>query len=189
MHGGPLSYRHYTARRGAFCRHRGALAGRLYSLAMLFLLAAVLVAVDQLTKAWSKQTFAPGESMPLALGFNFTYVENTGAAFGLFRGVSFELFGYQVDGVVLLGLLSALVSVALVIYMLGRGRQLPLLGRLALAFILAGAVGNPDRPVRAPLRHRFHPFPGGWFDFPVFNVADICVVVGAIAAVHLGFPA
>src|SRR5690625_1538602 len=37
VHGGPLSYRHYTARRGAFCRHRGALAGRLYSLAMLFL--------------------------------------------------------------------------------------------------------------------------------------------------------
>lgn len=187
MHGGPLSYRHYTARRGAFCRHRGALAGRLYSLAMLFLLAAVLVAVDQLTKAWSKQTFAPGESMPLALGFNFTYVENTGAAFGLFRGVSFELFGYQVDGVVLLGLLSALVSLALVIYMLGRGRQLPLLGRLALAFILAGAVGNLiDRFAHRYVIDFIH-FQVGWFDFPVFNVADICVVVGAIMLFIWGF--
>ncbi len=147
---------------------------------MLPLLAAVLVVVDQLTKAWSARTFAPGESMPLALGFNFTYVENNGAAFGLFRNVSLELFGLNIDGVFLLGILSALVSVGLLVYLLGRGRQLPLFGRTALWIILAGAVGNMiDRFAHHFVVDFIH-FKVSSFDFPVFNVADICVVIGAI---------
>lgn len=147
---------------------------------MLLVMAALLVVIDQLTKAWSARTFAPGESMPLALGFNFTYVENNGAAFGLFRNVSLQLFGLDIDGVFLLGILSAVVSVGLLIYLLGRGRQLPLFGRLSLWIILAGAVGNMiDRFAHHFVVDFIH-FRVGSFDFPVFNVADICVVVGAI---------
>lgn len=154
---------------------------------MLFILAALLVAVDQLTKAWSARSFAPGESQPLGLGFSFTYVENTGAAFGLFRGVSFDLFGFQVDGVILLGILSAAVSLGLLAYMLGRGRQLPFLGRFSLALILAGAVGNLiDRFAHHFVIDFIH-FRVGWFDFPVFNVADMCVVIGAILLFIWGF--
>ncbi len=154
---------------------------------MLIILAAILVILDQLTKAWSARTFSPGESMPLGLGFSFTYVENTGAAFGLFRGVSFEVLGYQVDGVVLLGVLSAIVSVALLVYMLGRGRKLPSFGRFSLALILAGAVGNMIDRFAYHFVIDFIHFRVGWFDFPVFNVADICVVVGAILLFIWGF--
>lgn len=154
---------------------------------MLIFLAAILVVLDQLTKAWSARTFGPGESMPLGLGFSFTYVENTGAAFGLFRGVSFDLFGYRVDGVILLGILSAVVSVVLLVYLLGRGRQLPFLGRFSLSLILAGAVGNLiDRFAHHFVIDFIH-FRVGWFDFPVFNVADICVVVGALLLFVWGF--
>ena len=146
---------------------------------MLPLMAAALVVIDQLTKAWSARTFMPGESLSLALGFNLTYVENTGAAFGMFRNVSLELFGLQIDGVFLLGILSALVSLGLLIYLLARGKQLPLLGRTALWIVLAGAVGNMiDRFAHHFVVDFIH-FQLSWFNFPVFNVADICVVVGA----------
>ncbi len=154
---------------------------------MLLLMAALLVALDQLTKVWSARTFSFGESMPLALGFNFTYVENTGAAFGLFRGVSFELFGLTVDGVVLLGIVSLLVSAGLLVYLLTRGRDLPFFGKFALYVILAGAVGNMiDRFAYGFVIDFIH-FQVGSFNFPVFNVADICVVLGAIMLFIWGF--
>lgn len=125
--------------------------------------------------------------MPLALGFNFTYVENTGAAFGFFRGVSFELFGLTIDGVVLLGVVSLLVSVGLLVYLLTRGRALPFFGRFALYVILAGAVGNMiDRFAYHYVIDFIH-FQVGSFNFPVFNVADICVVLGAIMLFIWGF--
>lgn len=158
-----------------------------YTRAMFPVLAILLVVADQLTKAWSARTFAPGESQPLFLGFNLTYVENTGAAFGFFRGISFELFGLTIDGVVLLGVVSALVSAGLLVYLLRAGRSQPAFGRLALWIILAGAVGNMiDR-----FAHRFvidfiH-FRVSWLDFPVFNVADMCVVIGAFMLVIWGF--
>lgn len=154
---------------------------------MLLLMAALLVVVDQVTKAWSARTFAPGESMPLGLGFNFTYVENTGAAFGFFRGVSFELAGVTVDGVFLLGILSLLVAVSLLIYLLGRGRELPFFGRFSLYLILAGAVGNMIDRFAFHYVIDFIHFQVGWFNFPVFNVADICVTVGAIMLFIWGF--
>lgn len=147
---------------------------------MLLLMSALLVVLDQATKWWAKASFAQGGSMPLALGFNFTYVENTGAAFGILRGVSFQLFGWHVDGVVLLGLLSLAVSVALIWYLLVRGRDLGTGTRLALHLVLAGAVGNMID--RLALRYviDFIHFQAGNFNFPVFNVADSCVVIGAI---------
>ncbi len=147
---------------------------------MHFIIAALLVALDQASKYWARAEFGQGGSMPVGLGFSFTYVENTGAAFGMFRGVSFEVFGYTVDGVVLLGLLSLVISVLVAIYLARNVRRTPPLMNAALALILAGAVGNMiDR-----LLHRFvidfiH-FQWGSFNFPVFNVADSAVVIGAV---------
>lgn len=158
-----------------------------YNSLMFIIFASALVVLDQLTKAWSKRTFGPGESQPLPLGFNFTYVENTGAAFGMFRNLAFDVFGFRVDGVILLGLLSGVVAAVLLFQLLKKRRSQPLLLRAALTLILAGAVGNMiDR-----FAHRFvvdfiH-FRVGSFDFPVFNVADICVVAGAGLLFVYGF--
>lgn len=152
---------------------------RSYNPVMFVLFASALVLLDQLTKAWSARTFVPGESQPLLLGFNFTYVENTGAAFGMFRNVAVTVFGYRLDGVVLLGLLSGLVALGLLIYLLRNSRSLTRGMRLALTLILAGAVGNMiDRLVHRFVVDFIH-FRVEGFDFPVFNVADICVVIGA----------
>lgn len=147
---------------------------------MFVLFASALVVLDQLTKAWAARTFAPGESLPLLLGFNFTYVENTGAAFGMFRNLAFDVAGFRVDGVILLGILSGAVALGLLAYLLRSGPAMPRGLRLALTLILAGAVGNMiDRFLHRFVVDFIH-FQVGSFDFPVFNVADICVVCGAL---------
>ncbi len=154
---------------------------------MLLLLAALLVAADQWTKAWSASTFRAGGSLPVGLGFNFTYVENTGAAFGILRNVSFNVFGLNVDGVVLLGILSLVVSVLLVWFIVRHSGTVSRLTRIALALLLAGAAGNMiDRLLHRYVIDFIH-FQWGNFNFPVFNVADICVVVGAGLLLLSGF--
>lgn len=103
--------------------------------------------------------------------FDLTFLKNTGAAFGLFQG-----------GAQWLVWISLVVGFGLLIYM-GRTR-LPWLQQVAFSLIAAGALGNAiDRLGR------------GWVvdyidinrtglsfldNFPVFNLADSCVVIGVI---------
>ncbi|MEI9998308.1 MAG: signal peptidase II [Verrucomicrobiota bacterium] len=55
-----------------------------------YLVAAAVLALDQITKAWTVASLLPGETVALIPGFfNLTYVQNTGVAFGLFRGEGF----------------------------------------------------------------------------------------------------
>jgi signal peptidase II len=137
---------------------------------MYFVLAALLLVLDQLTKWWSSTTFPlNGEGRYVFLGFHVTYVKNTGAAFGIFQ-----------DGTLPLGILSAVVSAAILVYLIVRGKTLPVLQRYALASIFAGAVGNMIDRFRLGYVIDFIHFNVPGFSFPVFNVADSCVVVGAI---------
>lgn len=147
---------------------------------MHLLLAALLIAADQATKLWAKTTFEPGGSeLELGLGFALTYTRNSGAAFGIFRDLSVPLGPLVIDGTVLLGLLSAIVGAGLLVYLLRNARRLDGLQLTALTLIFAGAIGNMiDRLALGYVVDWVH-FEVGWFDFPVFNLADSCVVVGA----------
>jgi signal peptidase II len=137
---------------------------------MYFVLAALLLILDQATKLWSQATFPlNGEGRYVFLGFYFTYVQNTGAAFGIFQ-----------DGTLPLGILSAVVSLAIIVYLVTRGKTMPVLQRYALASILAGAIGNMIDRFRLGYVIDFIHFKVPGFSFPVFNVADSCVVIGAI---------
>lgn len=145
---------------------------------MHMLLALILVAADQVTKWWARTSFSHGESRELGLGFSFTHVSNTGAAFGLLHDFEMDLGVLVVDGTLLLGLLSAIVSVLLTWYIVSRGSSIPPLARLALVLVLGGAVGNMiDRIWLGHVIDFIH-FQSGDFNFPVFNLADTFVVVG-----------
>jgi signal peptidase II len=142
-----------------------------------------LLALDQTTKWLVRQNLAVGEAWApipaLAKIFTFTHVQNTGVAFGQLAGLGW-LF--------MLVNLAVLVGVIVYYPRIPQG-QWPL--RLAAALILAGDLGNViDR-----LRTAFHiaQYSGNlwtalpqasvtdFFDFkiwPVFNVADFCVVSG-----------
>ena len=147
---------------------------------MFAIYAFLLIALDQASKLWAASTFPlDGPGRPLALGFNFTYVQNTGAAFGIFQGVEIPLGFVTLNGTHLLGLLSATVSIFIFFYLWRNSKTLSRLQHIALTLILAGAVGNMIDRFRLSYVIDFIHFKLPNFNFPVFNVADSCVVIGA----------
>ncbi len=147
---------------------------------MYLIFAAALVVLDQLTKVWAVNTFPlNGPSVPLGLGFNFTYTRNIGAAFGILqRGPTTTL---------LLGILSAVVALWIFIYLIRNSRTLPRAQVWAFTLILAGAVGNMiDRFALGYVRDFIHFYLPN-FNFPVFNVADSYVVIGAALLILASF--
>jgi signal peptidase II len=126
------------------------------------------IILDQLSKYWVVQTFLEqGKTIPLWAGvFHLTYVVNTGAAFSFFRG-----------GVGWLRWLSLGVSIGLMA-LAWFGPRLRLIEQLAYGFILAGALGNG-------IDRFFHNYVIDFLDFrlinfPVFNLADVCINIGII---------
>lgn len=136
---------------------------------LLFLIALLVVAADQLSKVWIRSNLLVGQSLFEAGFFRIIHVNNTGAAFGLFQGQSFLL-----TIVALVGITVLLVYV-LVIY-----RKFPLLdnrlGRSTLGLVLGGAVGNLVDRLRFGYVTDFISI-GLW---PAFNIADSAITVGVI---------
>lgn len=127
-----------------------------------WVLSMALLAVDQGTKTWILSFLEPGESWPL-LGnlLRITRVHNPGAAFGLFP-----------QGTAAFLATSAVVSFGLLLHLLfAHPRGLQAWGS---ALILGGAVGNLID--RARLGYVVDLF--SVENLPVFNVADVALVVG-----------
>ena len=134
-----------------------------------FIFAGVLVAVDQLVKYLVMTRIPAGTHVPfLPHLLDLTYVQNTGAAFSIFSEHTW-----------LLTLVSLVMSVVLAWAVWKKVFAHPI-GRGLLALLLAGAVGNLiDRALRGYVVDMFHVL---FMEFAVFNVADVCLVVGSIAA-------
>lgn len=134
--------------------------------------AAVLLLADQLTKRWALSALADGHVIPVVWTLQLALHHNTGAAFSVGRDSDWARF---------LPLL-VLVAVALVSW---RSRaSLTRTGAVAVGLVVGGALGNlADRALRAEGGGFLA---GGVVDFidvqwwPVFNVADSGVVVGAV---------
>lgn len=129
-----------------------------------------IIAIDMLTKLLAIKNLAPISTFPLWDGvFHLTYVENRGAAFGIFQNSRIFL--------ILVTVLILTVLILTAKKYKGRSKTL----NTAIALISAGAVGNLiDRIFRG--------FVVDFFDFrlinfPVFNVADIFVCVGVMLIV------
>ncbi|MCX6099133.1 MAG: signal peptidase II [Candidatus Bipolaricaulota bacterium] len=131
-------------------------------------LAGVLLVLDRITKAWATRTLVLGDPHPLiGNAIRLTRVHNTGGAFGVLAGNPFIFV-----------IVSFVIAIAvLVAFILLRGRR-PVL-RLALVLVFVGAVGNLFDRLSVGYVVDFFEIVG----FPVFNVADSCVTVGAILIV------
>ena len=132
--------------------------------------AAVVIAVDQGTKQWALSALGDGPiDLVWTLKFRLTF--NSGMAFGAGSGIG-----------PLIGIVAVGVVVVLVRQAMSSATQLT---RVAAGVLLGGAVGNlVDRLIRddAWLRGRVVDFIDlGWF--PVFNVADMAINVGAVLLV------
>ena len=132
------------------------------------LLALGLLALDQWVKDWVSAHIPLGEGLPFLPGFiELRTVHNYGAAWSSFSGQRW----------LLLALTSAIV-LAVTLLLAKRVVRHPL-GVLSCCLILSGGVGSiVDRARLGYVVDMFHfEF---WPSYPVFNVADICVVSGAI---------
>lgn len=132
-----------------------------------------MVAADRLTEIYVERHFGVGYGPRQVIDhvLFLTVIRNRGAAFGLFQNFTAGLL-----------IVSAIVIVGILLYYprLHRGDWL---GRLGLACIVGGALGNAyDRGIR-----------GSVIDFiqiphwPVFNVADSAISVGVVLLIAGAF--
>ncbi|MGE5495864.1 MAG: signal peptidase II [Burkholderiales bacterium] len=129
------------------------------------------VAADQLTKFLLVPMLLqlPDKTMTVIPGvFKLTYVENEGASFGIFQGA--QVFFIIVTVIVLI--------VGAVLMIKTRHRQ-GLFLKISLSLVIGGAIGNfIDRVFIGHVRDLFS-FKDLYFPW-VFNIADMCLVIGAI---------
>ncbi|MDE1548790.1 signal peptidase II [Jeotgalibaca caeni] len=132
---------------------------------LYYIVAAVLIVVDQLTKWGIVQNFELYEEQVLIPGwFSLFYIQNTGAAWGIFAGRMW--FFYIITAVVVLYL----------VYTFHKSKIQHKLAGWSFAFILAGAIGNfIDRLMNGYVVDMFR---FDFINFPIFNVADVCLVIG-----------
>jgi len=136
---------------------------------ILFSIALLDIAVDQLSKWWIQSNFTPGQSVPPTGFFRITYEQNTGAAFSIFYGK-----------VNILAFVSILGVILVLLYIFYISRRYPILNtrinKVAVGLILGGTIGNLiDRLWLHYVRDFLDA--GPW---PVFNVADSSLVIGVI---------
>lgn len=151
---------------------------------LLFLWTAIGgVIVDQLTKAWVERNMPLNTSLDLfgtAPYFQLTHVANTGAAFGVADGTGLGWF---------FTMMAVIVALSLVVYNFVLPTHHRLL-RFTFGLILAGAVGNLIDRLRIGhvtdfVNMNVYPLITiprlRWLlDYPIWNIADLCVVTGVI---------
>lgn len=127
----------------------------------------LLIIADQVTKYFTVSMLKPVGSVEIIKNIlNFTYVENRGAAFGILQNARWVFI-----------VLTTIAVAAIIIYLLKEKPKDKTL-TCSLSLILAGAIGNMiDRILKGFVVDMIEVT---FIDYPVFNFADCCVVIGAI---------
>jgi len=134
----------------------------------LFLIIVFVVFIDMLSKVIVKNNILLGEDISIINNFlEFTYVKNTGAAFSMFSDSTFLLI---VVSIIILG--------GLVYYALVKCNNR--LENISFGMIIGGAIGNLfDRVVYGYVIDFIDVNIFG-YDYPVFNIADMAIVLGVL---------
>ncbi len=128
----------------------------------------MLVAIDRALKVFLLPVLNTGETytlIPNILGL--TYVENTGAGFGLFQGRTTEL-----------SIMTFIVILVMLYFLFFLSKKFHILLKIALVLIIAGGLGNLYDRVFNQFVFDYLEFL--FFRFPIFNFADCLVTVGAV---------
>lgn len=141
-------------------------------LLMVYILSGIFIffiAMDQLSKSLAVnmlgQVGAVQSFIPHFI--RFEYRENTGMAWGLLPNARVYF------------IIVTLILAAFLVFLLVRYRKLlPKLSKVALTVILSGAIGNLIDRIFLGYVRDFIAF--DFIEFPVFNIADCCVTIGAV---------
>jgi len=133
-------------------------------------LSALVIVLDQISKAWIISRFAYGETMHVTGVFDLVLAHNTGAAFSFLHdagGIQRWLFSS----------IAVVASVWIVWLLRKHGTQA--LFALALSLILGGALGNLIDRIAYGYVVDFLHFHWNEYYFPAFNLADSAITCGA----------
>ena len=133
------------------------------------LLAIVIIAFDQLVKLWVVNNIGMTDSIRVIPGMiDFVYIKNTGAAFSFLANKTY--------GIIILSLVSLVFCAAVVWYVIKKKPDNKLF-MLSLVLMFAGAFANAiDRILRGFVIDFIETT---FIAFPVFNIADIAITIGA----------
>jgi len=130
--------------------------------------AAIVVALDQITKQIAVNSIRPGESENVFFGLDITNIRNTGVAFGALKGA----------GLLVLALTLAALGALLFYFALHPARRMLW---LPVGMVLGGALGNLADRARIGAVIDFID-PSLW---PAFNVADAAIVLGILGLLYV----
>ena len=136
------------------------------------MLVCVIIALDQALKYWATQALLPYQPVPIMPRLNLTLAFNSGAAF------SFLSHAGEWHRWVFVGF-SSVMSVVLLVCLL-RTSTNTRLQSLALSFILGGAVGNLIDRAYSGYVVDFIDVYYKHYHWPVFNLADSVICIGAV---------
>lgn len=148
---------------------------------LLISIAGFILILDQMSKLYIHTNFFLGESIEIIKGFfNFTYVRNTGAAFGVFSDTHKFLR-------ILFFFAMPFLALLIVIFMVRNLKESENLYIFALSCIFGGALGNLMDRLRFGYVIDFLDFYIGKHAWPAFNIADISIVSGIILLFFITF--
>ena len=134
-----------------------------------FILSLILVIIDLIVKLIVKNTMIPNQSITIINNFFYiTYVKNTGAAWSILSGRKIFLI-----------IFSLIVIISIIYYIIKR-KEYNKLELIGYSMVLSGAIGNLiDRIIYGYVIDYldFYIFN---YDYPIFNIADILIVIGII---------
>lgn len=132
--------------------------------------ALTIVFFDQLTKFYIRENFGLNESAPIIKNiFHFTYITNTGSAFGLFKG--FNLFF----------IFFSIIVIIVIFYYLRKIKENEKALQFSVGLLLGGTIGNL-------IDRLLHGYVIDFIDlriWPVFNIADSAVTISIILLIIL----
>ena len=150
------------------------MSGSAWRSLVLALVTGAIIASDQISKLYIMQNMRLHESIPIVPNlFSLTYIRNPGAAFGLLAGSSnaFRMVFFGLTSVLALVLLGAILV---------RMPESDWMGRLSVAGILGGAIGNLIDRLRYGEVIDFLDVYVDVYHWPAFNIADSAITVGVL---------
>lgn len=132
-----------------------------------YIIAMILIGLDQLSKYLTVQEIALGEVVPVIPDvLSLTYIRNSGAAWSILED---QMIFFYVITVVVVG--------ALIYFLHTEGKKSPI-ASTGIAFIMGGAIGNFID--RLHLKYVIDMIRLEFVNFPIFNVADMALTIGVI---------
>lgn len=143
---------------------------------MVYIISIIIILLDQITKSFAINHLKGSKPISIIEGvFEFVYVENRGAAFGILQ-----------DRRTLFIIITILVISFVVVYAYKNSNQLTLFSKITLAMLIGGAVGNLIDRIRYGFVVDFIKVDLiRSYNFPVFNIADIFIVISTILLAYV----